>query len=56
MKSKEELNALREEVESVGKKMTELSEEELKEITGGMKIDTENVPDWLRPILQLVFG
>ena len=35
MKSKEELNALKEEVETVGKKLSTLTEEELKQVTGG---------------------
>ena len=37
MKTKEELNALREEVEALNDKLTELSEEELKQVTGGFK-------------------
>lgn len=35
MKTKEELNALKEEYEAVGKKLAALSEDELKEVTGG---------------------
>ena len=35
MKSKEELNALKEEVETLGKKLAELTEEELAQVTGG---------------------
>ena len=35
MKSKEELNALKEEVETLNKKLAELSEEELEQVTGG---------------------
>lgn len=35
MKTKEELNALKEEVKAVNKKLAELSEEELAEVTGG---------------------
>ena len=35
MKSKEELNALNEEVETLNKKLSELSEEELEQVTGG---------------------
>ena len=33
MKTKEELNALREEVKTVRRKLAELSEEELKQVT-----------------------
>ena len=35
MKTKEELNALREEVEAVSRKLHELTEEELAEVVGG---------------------
>ena len=35
MKTKEELNALKEEVETVNKKLHELTEEELEQVTGG---------------------
>ena len=34
-KSKEELNAIKEEVETVNKKLHELTEEELEQVTGG---------------------
>ena len=35
MKTKEELNALKEEVESLNKKLAELTEEELAQVVGG---------------------
>ena len=35
MKSKEELNALKEEVETVNKKLAELTDEELAQVSGG---------------------
>ena len=35
MKSKEELNAIREEAETLNKKFAELTEEELAQVTGG---------------------
>ena len=35
MKSQEELNALKEEVETVSKKLHELTEEELEQVAGG---------------------
>ena len=35
MKTKEELNALKEEVETLNKKLRELTEEELAQVTGG---------------------
>lgn len=35
MKTKEELNAIKEEVDALNKKLAELTEEELKQVTGG---------------------
>ena len=35
MKTKEELNALKEEFENLNKKLNELSEEELEKVSGG---------------------
>ena len=35
MKTKEELNALKKEIEALNEKCRELTEEELKEVTGG---------------------
>ena len=35
MKTKEELNALKQEVEALNKKLAELSEDELKQVSGG---------------------
>ena len=35
MKTKEELNALKEEVEALNKKLAELTEEELEQVSGG---------------------
>ena len=37
MKTKEELNALKEEVETLNKKLSELTEEELAIVTGGIE-------------------
>ena len=47
MKTKEELNALKEEVETLYKKLAELTEEELEEIAGGRPpaIPSENRPN-----------
>ena len=39
MKTKEELNALKEEVETVSKKLHELTEEELAQVSGGRVIN-----------------
>ena len=41
MKTKEELNVLKEEVETLNKKLAELSEEELAQVNGGAKLDPE---------------
>ena len=38
MKSKDELNALKEEVETLNKKFAELNEDELTQITGGVQL------------------
>ena len=38
MKSKEELNALKEEVETLSKKLHELTDDELAQVTGGAYI------------------
>ena len=37
MKTKEELNAIKEEVETVNEKLQELTEEELERVTGGQR-------------------
>ena len=39
MKTKEEVNALKEEVENVNRKLHELSEDELKQVTGGLDLN-----------------
>ena len=39
MKTKEELNALKEEVENVSRKLHELTEEELAQVAGGSLTD-----------------
>ncbi len=43
MKTKEELNALKKEVETLNKKLAELTEEELAEVTGGAIIVKHNM-------------
>ena len=40
MKTKEELNALKEEVETLNQKLAELTDEELAEVSGGDTIPT----------------
>ena len=41
-KTKEELNALKEEVETVSRKLHELTEEELAQVSGGLAPDIES--------------
>ena len=43
MKTKENLNALKEEVVILNKKLAELSEEELKQVAGGFQTDPGKV-------------
>ena len=45
MKTKEELNAIKKEYENVKSKLSELTEDELKEVTGGISKSTN--PDKL---------
>lgn len=45
MKSKEELNALKEEVESITRKLAELTDEELEQVTGGEWYSSEKDKD-----------
>ncbi len=39
MKTKEELNALKEEVEAMNKKLAELTEDELRLVVGGTEVE-----------------
>ena len=48
MKTKEELNALKEEVETLNNKLAELTEEELAQVSGGAKIEAPLVIDYGR--------
>ena len=43
MKTEEELNALKEEVETLNKKLAELTDEELEQVSGGVAF---NITDW----------
>ena len=57
MKTKEELNTLKNEVEALGKKLAELSDDELEQVAGGnmssngklinMLLPGDNVLPWL---------
>ena len=42
MKTKEELNALKEEVETLNRKLHELTDEELAQVSGGILPDEES--------------
>ena len=44
MKTKEELNALKEEVETLNKKLAELSEDELEQVAGGIDYELKPSP------------
>ena len=45
MKTKEELNALKEEVKALNKKLRELTDEELAQVTGGEYLPTRLCPN-----------
>ena len=49
-KTKEELNALKE-VETLNKKLAELNEEELEQVTGGTEMYDQGV-EWMKKELQ----
>lgn len=55
MKTKEELNILKEEVDVLNHKLSELTEDELQEVTGGMKIVVNEPPSFFQTILRLIF-
>ena len=44
IKTKEELNALKQEVEALNKKLAELSEDELKQVSGGGSMKQKILP------------
>ena len=46
MKTKEELNEFKKEIEDLNEKCRELTEEELKEVTGGVTGEDEEPPVW----------
>ena len=46
MKTKEELNALKEEVETVNKKLHNLTDEELEQVSGGYVVDAWGCAGW----------
>ena len=50
MKTKEELSALKEEVETLNRKLAELTEEELEQVSGGhfVPVPTRDYADLLR--------
>ena len=52
MKTKEELNALKEEVETVRRKLAELTEEELEQVVGGGSATL----DVAQEVAQAIFG
>ena len=52
MKTKEELNALKEEVETLNKKLHELTEEELAQVFGGLVPDLTFQHGLVRPVYE----
>ena len=52
MKTKEELNALKEEVETVSRKLRELTDEELTQVSGGKDYSQQQWKDLLLYILK----
>ena len=52
MKTKEELKALKEEVETVSRKLRELTEEELTQVSGGKDYSPQQWKDLLLYILR----
>ena len=52
MKTKEELNALKEEVETLNKKLAELTEEELRQVSGGFFAALMPVVDSEEPTIE----
>ena len=51
-KTKDELNALKEEVETVSKKLRELTEEEMEQVSGGKDYSPQQWKDLLLYILK----
>ena len=51
MKTKEELNALKEEVETLNKKLAELNDEELEQVAGGSIPAIYNLYDLEPPVI-----
>ena len=55
MKTAEELNVLKEEVETLNKKLHELTEEELAQVSGGLAPDISNKSS-LKPVVGATAG
>ena len=51
-KTKEELNALKEEVATLNEKLKELTEEELVQVNGGGKLDPERFREKVEEVYQ----
>lgn len=49
-KSKDELNALKKDIEKLDKKLAELSDDEMKAVAGGAVADKENQSIWFNVI------
>ena len=58
MKTKEELNALKEEVETLNEKLAELTDEELAQVSGGGNVpldDPDGGPAVIKPPVPIYF-
>ena len=52
MKTKEELNAIKEEVETLNKKLAELTEDELAQVSGGSDTEKPTCPRYRETVNQ----
>ena len=53
-KTQEELNALKEEVESLNKQLAELTEEELAQVIGGTRTSYDPSQQWKELLLDIL--
>ncbi|MBQ0090248.1 MAG: bacteriocin [Prevotellaceae bacterium] len=53
MKTAEELNAIKEDVETLNNKLNELTDEELAKVTGGHDLDPLQVKDYAKVLKML---
>lgn len=56
MKTKEELQALKDQVEELNKRFAELTEEELEQVTGGIDYQKDYSPEQWKELLLYLFN